>query len=80
MTTTTAASGTDSGGGAEPEMITYTGEGVGRVSPSGGVRWCGSLSKRSSARKLAFLNNMIGVFETDIDAEGNFFEKAWEWK
>ena len=32
MTTTTAASGTDSGGGAEPEMITYTGEGVGRAS------------------------------------------------
>ena len=33
-----------------------------------------------SAGKLAFLNNLVGVFESEIDAEGNVTEKVWEWK
>ena len=84
MTTKTTAAGggsDNSGGGAGQEMITYTGEGIGRFASSGSVKWCGSLFfRRSSGNKLAFLNNMVGVFETDIDADGNLFEKAWEWK
>jgi hypothetical protein len=73
--TTTAA------GGGETEMVTYTGEGVGRISSSGDVKWRGSVfSKTSSGGKLAFLNNMVGVFEAEIDADGNFSEKIWEWK
>lgn len=80
MTTTAAGGGSDSGE-AEPEMITYTGEGIGRPGSSGNVKWCGSLFfRRSSGSKLAFLSNMIGVFETDVDGDGNFTEKAWEWK
>ena len=56
--------------------------GGGRSSPSGNVKiWCGFLFfKRSSGSKLAFLNNMVGVSETDIDVDGNFSEKVWEWK
>jgi hypothetical protein len=34
----------------------------------------------SAGSKLAFLNNMVGVFESEIDADGNFSEKEWEWK
>ena len=69
------------GGGEVPEMVTYTGEGVGRFSSSGSVKWRGSLFFRtSSVGKLAFLNNMVGVFESEIDSDGNFSEKAWEWK
>jgi hypothetical protein len=69
------------GGGEVPEMVTYTGEGVGRFSSSGSVKWRGSAFFRmSSAGKLAFLNNMVGVFESEIDIDGNFSEKAWEWK
>jgi hypothetical protein len=30
--------------------------------------------------KLSSVNNVIGVFEAEIDAEGNFSEKSWEWK
>jgi hypothetical protein len=76
ITTTTAGSA-----GGEPEMVTYTGEGVGRISSSGGVKWCGSIfSRTSSGGKLSFLNNMVGVFEAEIDADGNFSEKIWEWK
>jgi hypothetical protein len=74
--TTTAGSA-----GGEPEMVTYTGEGVGRISSSGGVKWRGSMfSRTSSGGKLSFLNNMVGVFEAEIDADGNFSEKIWEWK
>jgi len=29
---------------------------------------------------LEFLNNMIAIFEAEIDPEGNFSEKSWEWK
>jgi hypothetical protein len=69
------------GGEGVPEMVTYTGEGVGRFSSSGSVKWRGSVFFRtSSGGKLAFLNNMVGVFESEIDADGNFSEKEWEWK
>ena len=68
-------------GGEVPEMVTYTGEGVGRFSSSGSVKWRGSVFFRtSSGGKLAFLNNMVGVFESEIDADENFSEKEWEWK
>jgi hypothetical protein len=69
------------GGKGEPEMISYTGEGIGRVGSTGNVKWCGSVFfRKSSGDKLAFLNNMVGVFESEIDKDGNFSEKVWEWK
>jgi hypothetical protein len=64
----------------ESEMVVSTGEGIGRTSPSG-VKWRGSAFYRtSSTGELAFLNNLVGLFETDVDAEGSFTEKVWEWK
>lgn len=64
----------------ESEMATFTGEGIGRFSPSG-IKWRGAVFlKAGSTRKLAFLNNVVGVFEAEIDMEGNFSEKTWEWK
>lgn len=53
---------TTTGDGGEPEMISYTGEGIRRLDSSGGMKWRG------------------GVFESEIDAAGNFSEKIWEWK
>jgi hypothetical protein len=29
---------------------------------------------------LGFLNNIVGVFEAQVDAQGNFTDKTWEWK
>jgi hypothetical protein len=77
------------GDGGELEMVPYTGEGIGRFDSSGGIKWCGSVfitekqyySETSlSQGKLSFLNNMVGIFESEIDAAGNFSEKMWEWK
>ena len=64
----------------ESEIVVSTGEGIGRTSPLG-VKWRGSAFYRtSSTGKLSFLNNLVGLFETDVDTEGNFTEKIWEWK
>jgi hypothetical protein len=37
------------GGGGVPEMVTYTGEGVGRFSSSGSIKWRGSVFFRTSS-------------------------------
>jgi hypothetical protein len=34
----------------------------------------------ASSGKLAFMNNLVGVFEYEQDAEGNIEIKVWEWK
>jgi len=65
----------------EAEMATFTAEAFGRISPSGSVKWRGvHFDRTSSGGKLAFLNNVISVFESEIDAEGNVTQKTWEWK
>lgn len=47
------------------EMATYTGEGVGRIADGGEMNCHGSIFYRtSSTGKLAFLNNLVGLFET----------------
>jgi hypothetical protein len=69
------------GGKGEPEMISYTGEGIGRAGPTGNVAWRGSVFfRKSSGDKLAFLNNMVGVFEYESKPDGTSKGKIWEWK
>jgi hypothetical protein len=64
----------------ESEMATYTGEGIGRIAPSG-VRWRGAVFFRpGSTGKLAFLDNVVRIFESEVDMDRNFSEKSWEWK
>jgi hypothetical protein len=86
-TTTTTTKGVLHGKGkgvimaGESELATYTGEGVGRPSSSGSINYRGSIFYSTSSNgKLEFLDNLIGVFESEIDTEGNFSEKIWEWK
>jgi hypothetical protein len=65
----------------ESDVATFTGEAIGRLGSSGNISWRGSIFYSTSSNgKLSFLNNMIGVFESEIDAEGNFSDKTWEWK
>jgi hypothetical protein len=64
----------------DSEMAAYTGEGIGRFTASG-IKWRGAIYYRtSSTGKLSFLNNVVGVYEAEMDSEGNFTEKIWEWK
>ena len=66
---------------ADVEMATYTGEGIGRIDSTRSINWLGSIfCKTSSSGKLAFFNNLVGVFEAQSDVDGNFSNKTWEWK
>ena len=63
------------------EMATWTGYGIGRFTSPGNIRLTGSLFfSTSSTGKLAFLNNLVGVFEYESDESGNTSAKVWEWK
>jgi hypothetical protein len=63
------------------DIATYTGEGIGTQLSSGAVSYRGSVFlSTTSTGALSFLNNMIGVFEIEIDHEGNFKCKTWQWK
>jgi hypothetical protein len=37
-------------------------------------------SSSTTSGKLAFLNNMVGIFEYEADEIGNSEGKIWEWK
>ena len=66
---------------SEGDVASYTGEAIGKINSSGTVLWLGSLFYKSPSNgKLASLNNLVVVLEAEVDAEGNFSEKTWEWK
>lgn len=63
------------------EIATFTGQGVGRFVGPGKVRFVGSVFyKTASKEKLGFLNNLVAVFEHEVDESGNVSNKFWEWK
>jgi len=62
------------------EMATAEADAIGRMTANG-VKWRGAIFYRTaSTGKLSFLNNTAGVLEAEVDMEGNFTEKIWEWK
>jgi hypothetical protein len=47
----------------------------------GVARWIGSVFYTSTPTgKLTFLDNLIGVFDTEVSADGHVLEKVWQWK
>jgi predicted nucleic acid-binding Zn ribbon protein len=64
-------------------MATWTGQGVGRFLSPGKISFRGSVFYRTdptSGGKLSSLNNKVGVFEYEVDEEGNCSVNVWEWK
>ena len=62
------------------EVATWKGSGIGRMSGTGMVGFRGAIYwSTTSTGKLAPLNNLVGVYEYEID-EGNTSAKIWEWK
>lgn len=59
-------------------IVTWTGQGVGKMKGKA-MEWRGSAFFNTSSKKLTRLNSIVGVFEYDIDEEGNTQEKLWEW-
>ena len=65
------------------DTATFRGYGIGHSKGQVGVSFRGSVFYKSSIStkgKLYFLNNKIGVFETEVDESGISTEKVWEWK
>lgn len=64
------------------ETATYKAYGVGRLNvESKGISFRGSVFYNTSSNgKLAFLNNMVGIFEAETDESGQGVIKIWEWK
>lgn len=59
--------------------VTWKGIGVGRLQENGSILYTGSLSFNTTSEKLAKLNQLSGVFEWEIDAQGNTHSKMWEF-
>jgi hypothetical protein len=64
------------------ETATWTGQEIahysGRKRRDVGSVFCSTSS--STTGKLGFLNNVVGVFEYEVDENGNSGGKIWEWK
>jgi hypothetical protein len=66
---------------ADGEIVTATAQGIGVISPEGAVKFRGSIFYRTnSTRKLSFMDNLMGLFDADVDQAGNTIEKVWEWE
>ena len=65
----------------EGESAQLCGTGVGRFTGRGqAVRWVGSLYYKSEDKKLARLCAQPVLFEHEVDENGNFETKYFEWK
>ena len=65
-------------------MATWIGQGIGRFTGPGKVSFRGSLFFKVpptfEGGKLSDLDNMVGMFEYELDEAGNCSAKTWEWK
>jgi hypothetical protein len=63
------------------DVATWTNQVTGSLTPEGTIvsRGVGFWSTPSTTGELAFMNNMITVFEVQIDREGNLSAREWEW-
>jgi hypothetical protein len=66
--------------GVDGKLATWKGVGSGRYLPNGTLSYRGALTFSATAEPLSRLNAVAGVFEFEIDAEGNTQTKIWEWK
>jgi hypothetical protein len=59
---------------------TWSGQGIGRLTPNGGVSWRGAVIVQSATGSLAHVNSRVIVFEFETDANQNTHSRSWEWK
>src|SRR5262245_55364725 len=66
--------------GKAGEIATWTGQGVGTISPGGSVSFRGAIYLYSTSPKWQRMNAVAGVFEYDVDAQDNYQGTLYEWK
>lgn len=63
------------------EKANYIVIAIGNVTEDGKPTIRGSaIYETNSTGKLAFLDNMVTVFKSELDENGNLISKEWEWK
>jgi hypothetical protein len=66
--------------GENGETATWRGQGVGIMQQGGGVKFRGAIYYQSRSEKFLRLNQISGVYEHDVDKDGNTMGSTWEWR
>jgi len=61
-------------------MGQYVGMGNGITKPDGSMIYRGVVCYSNPPGKFAKLNGIAVIWEVEMDKEGNFHNKGWEWK
>jgi hypothetical protein len=62
------------------EAATWVGSGIGTFKKDGSISYRGALYYQSASPAWARLNSIAGVFEYEVDAQGNTKGQLWEWR
>ena len=63
------------------QIVTWTAQGLGRFISSRIIRFRGSTFYKTDSRgSLNFLNNVMAVFEFEINESGEISARNWEWE
>lgn len=62
------------------DAVTWEGYGKGRFTTGGKISWRGTLHYHTTSERLARLNDVVGMFENDVDESGKMTGAVWEWK
>ena len=63
------------------DVIALDGTGASKgMNPDGSIAYRGMIYFQTASEEFAQLNGMAGVFEYDVDREGNATTKVWEWR
>ncbi len=62
------------------DMTSWVGQGVGTINKGGSVSYRGAVFYQTTSPKWTRLNKIAGVFEYEVDSEGNTKSQIFEWK
>ena len=66
---------------SDGEAVSWKASGVGKPTGKGfGASLRGVTYFESASQRLARVNGIVGVFEYEMDEDGNVRGKVWEWK
>jgi hypothetical protein len=61
------------------ETVSWEGTGRGRFVSGGMVSWRGAIYYHTDSERLARLNDIVGLFEYEVDDAGKTTGGLWEW-
>jgi hypothetical protein len=62
------------------EAATWVGQGVGTMKKDGSISYRGACFYQTASQAWLRLNGIAGVFEYEVDPQGNTKGQLWEWQ